>query len=402
MSKSNRPDSPEYSSEDLLDSFRDDLQDRLRASVLEGVYRLFEEEVEKLCGKPYSKHLPGTPRRAGSDKGSVYLDGQKVSVKKPRVKQNGKEIKLKSYEFLQDKEGLVRHIRESVLSGVSMRNYSKLQEASHGTKQLSASSVSQHFKIASQKDLNQLNSRDLSSDNYVVLMIDGTFIAKRAVVSVMGITMEGKKKILGVRGGDSENTEVVSDLFCSLEERGLQHKPFLFVIDGSQALRKAITSHFGGNTFVQRCAVHKERNIKGYLPKSYHSEFSRRWKMLHGCVDYQQAQKSYESLSQWLSRINYGASKSLDESQKETLTVIRLKTSPTLRSTLYSTNPIENGYSLVRSAIKRVKRWRKNSDQAERWTGSVLLRAEEKFKTIRGYRDLPSLSEQIEKLSECW
>lgn len=402
MSKSNRLDSSGSSSEDLFDSLRDDLQDRIRASVLERVYCLFEEEVEKLCGKPYSKHLPGTPRRAGSDRGSVYLDGQKVSVKKPRVKQNGKEINLKSYQLLQDKESLLAHIRKSVLSGVSMRNYSKLQGASHGTKKLSPSSVSQYFKKVSQKDLDKLNSRDLSAENYVVLMVDATFIASRAVVSVMGITMAGKKQVLGVRGGNSENTEVVSDLFYNLEERGLQHRPFLFVIDGSQALRKAIISHFGNNTLVQRCAVHKERNIKGYLPKIHHQEFSRKWKMLHGCVDYQQAQKSYESLSRWLYQINYAASDSLDESQKETLTIIRLNTSPTLRSTLYSTNLIENSYSLVRSTIKRVKHWNKNSNQAERWTGSVLLSAEAKFRSIRGYRDLPSLNEQIEKLSECW
>lgn len=232
-------------------------------------------------------------------------------------------------------------------------------------------------------------------------MIDGVVFGSRTVVVSLGITVEGKKLVLGLREGHTENWEVCKDLLESLIERGLcESKPYLFVIDGSKSLRKAIDRVFGGRAAVQRCIHHKERNILSYLPQAHHLEFKRRWKMLHSFNDYSSSQREYNNLLSWLSKMNYAALTSLKEAGMETLTVIKLKISPLLRRTLSSTNPIESAFSIVRDKVSRVKNWKSSSDQVMRWTAVSLIEAEKRFRAIKGYKDLNTLEENLKLLTD--
>ena len=393
--------SPSLDPDQLCGILRGNVHARLRASVLQAVQQMFEEEVERLCGKPYSRKKGSTAHRAGSDMGSIVIGAQRVAVRKPRVKQNGKEIHLQSYQLLQDTELFRTQIVRAMLSGVSTRDYEKLLEPiPGGGKGVSAASISRAFSCASQKALDELNSRDLAAQQWVVLIIDTIHFSNRAVISALGINAEGNKVILGVREGDSENAEVAKDLLVSLVERGFASEHVLYVLDGSQALRKAVRACFGSQALVQRCSVHKERNIKAYLPKSYHSEFARRWKMLHGTVDYQEALRLHDSLRKWLAQINLSAAQSLDEAKGEILTVIRLETPESLRPTLRSTNCIESCYGQVRKVAKRVKNWNKGKNQVARWGAAGALEAEKGFRKIRGYREMSLLVEKIKEYYE--
>ncbi len=231
-------------------------------------------------------------------------------------------------------------------------------------------------------------------------MIDGIEFSKRTVICVLGITSEGKKMILGLREGSTENAVIVTDLLQNLIERGLpQDSKKLFVTDGSKALRKSINDVFGQNSLVQRCIHHKERNILSYLPKEKHLEFKRRWKKLHGLEDYESAKKEHDSLLKWLKKISSEASESLKEAHLETLTVLRLKTPPLLRKTLSSTNPIESAFSIVRQQTGRVKNWKKNPRQISLWVAASLLHVEKKFRTIRGHKQIPLFIEEINKIT---
>ena len=154
-----------------------------------------------------------------SERGSVFWAGQKVSVKKPRVKQGGKELHLQSYQSLQDPNLLLPYVQQALLSGVSTRKYATTLDPIPGGQSLSSSSVSRAFKRASRKALHELGSRDLSQLEIVVLMMDAMHIGKRAVIGCLGITREGKKIFLGIREGDSENSEVAKDLLASLVVR---------------------------------------------------------------------------------------------------------------------------------------------------------------------------------------
>ena len=282
---SSKPESPDPSQ--LYENFRESVHLRMRASALQMVYQMFKEEVDLLCGKAYSRNSEHTAQRAGSGQGSVIINGQRVSVKKPRVKVNGKEVQLRSYEMLRDEELLYSSVMQAMLSGVSTANYQKCLEPVEGGQGLSKSSVSKIFIKASEKSLQRLNSQDLSLNRYAALMVDAIHFGSRAVVCALGITTEGHKRVLGLREGSSENYEVVKDLLSSVIDRGLDAtSPMLFIIDGGSSLRKAIRAHFGHDAIVQRCAVHKERNIRSYLPKHCHGELKRRWKMLHGSINY--------------------------------------------------------------------------------------------------------------------
>ena len=400
MSKS--PSPKERSSEgspdpsQICDRFRATLHDRMHAMVLKAVYDMFAEEVDRLCGPAYRRHADSSAHRAGSSPGSVLIDGRRVPVKKPRVKRNGKEVTLRSYEMLQSEELLYSNVMGAMLSGVSTRDFNTIHKPLPGGRELSKSKVSQAFIKASEASYQELNSRDFSEHNFTAIMIDAIHFSQRAVICALGITSDGQKRVLGLREGSSENYEVTKDLLSSLIERGLSTaQTMLFIIDGGQALRKGIRVCFGHDTPVQRCAVHKERNILSYLPKAHHSELRRRWKLLHGSVEYADALGSYESLEKWLSKINAAAAQSLVESNKETLTLIKLGVPRPLHTCLASTNAIESCYSMVSRSCRNVKNWNKGTDQATRWTAAALLRAEKKFRRIMGYKELGVLIEAI-------
>ena len=260
---------------------------------------------------------------------------------------------------------------------------------------LSKSSVSEAFVRASKGALDEVNSRDLSSHDFVSIMVDGVGFADRTVIAAIGITTAGKKLLLGLREGETENWEVARDLFESLVARGLKtDMPMLFVIDGGKALKKAILKIFGAMP-VQRCVRHKERNIVRYLPEDRHIEFRRRWKKIHSMADYASAKREYDDLVFWLGHINHAALQSLEEAQGETLTVLRLNVPPTLRATLLSTNPIESMFSVQKPKVARVKNWRSGPNQVLRWAATTLLEAEKRFNRVRGYLHITKLVESL-------
>ena len=379
---------------DCRQQIREIVQGRMQTAILDMVYQLFEDELHFLCGPRYDRKAQCS--RAGSDPGSIYANGQRVLIKKPRVKKKGREVEVKTYSALRDYDLLSQRIKEYMLRGVSTRDYEPLlDEISKGTG-LKKSSVSKAFVKSSRGALDDFNSRNLSDLDFVSLMIDGVNFSERTVVVALGIDIKGKKHILGLREGSTENWELCRDLFENLLSRGLKsHEEYLFIIDGSRALRKAIRKVFGNDCIVQRCVRHKERNIIKYLPKQRHREFGRRWKRLHGSVNYQMALREYEDLVHWLGHINHCALDSLEESEKETLTVIRFNVPPLLKKTLLSTNPIESAFSYTQYRVGRVKNWRTSSDQVGRWAATILLESETRFRTIKGFMHLPKLKEEL-------
>lgn len=377
--------------QDVRSQIRERIRNEMRDSALALVHGLFMEEVEALCGPSFSRKGAEGFHRGGSDPGSVILEDQRVRVKKPRVKRAGKDVELQSYAALQGFDLLQDRVLKHMLCGVSTRNYDGLLKEISGGLGLKKSSVSKAFIRGSRQALDSINGRDLSGYDWAALMIDGIEFADTAVVVVLGITGNGKKLILGLKRGDSENSETVKDLLQELIDRGLKRdEPFLLVLDGSKALRKAVGQVFGERFPVQRCVRHKERNVLGYLPKADHPEFRRRWKLIHSMARYSDARVQLESLVHWLRQRNLEAAASVEEAEGETLTVIALGATAALRRTLLSTNPIESGFDKVRSKTRRVRRWRRNGDQIQRWAAASLLAVEKGFREIRGAKDLPA------------
>jgi len=180
-----------------------------------------------------------------------------------------------------------------------------------------------------------------------------------------------------------------------MESRGLKlSKEIIFVTDGGGGIIRALKDIFGKNLLHQRCTIHKDRNIQRHLPKKYRREAHRRFRNAIDLKTYDEAKQALENLKQWLSGINESSVRSLEEAQEELLTIHRLEVPELLRKVLHSTNSIESMFSTVRHCEKNIKRYR-SSKMSQRWLASVLLYAENNFRTVKGYNEIPWVMQKI-------
>ena len=285
-----------------------------------------------------------------------------------------------------------------MVRGVSTREYEYVVDVARDGFGVAKSSVSREFVRASAAEVKALAERRFDGQRFPVVMIDGVEYAGETMVVAMGITVDGTKRILGLRQGATENAVVCTALLEDLRERGLDTtQPTLLVLDGSKALHAAARRIWGQNAVIQRCQVHKKRNVKAHVPEKHWPELDRRLGTAYQESDYEAAKQSLEGTAKWLSRINPDAAASLREGLEETLTVVRLGVSVALRRTLATTNPIESALSVTRRVTARVTRWR-DGDMRQRWCAAGLLRAEAKFRRVKGHRALPTLLTALESL----
>jgi len=370
---------------------------KLRASALTYAYELLDDEMKELCGETYTHKEEGQMRRGGSDDGSVYIDGQRIKIKKPRARKGNKERPLDSYRALRNYDILSDDVKRLITRGISTRNYNEVIKKYKGSLGLPKSSVSRAFVKASQKSLDSANGRDLSAYTFIGMYIDGIEFAGVNLIVALGVTAEGEKLVLGLKEGGSENAEVCKDLLNSLTERGFKKLDYILItIDGSKALRKAIERVFGESAFVQRCQEHKIRNVQSYLPKSYCQEVRRRMMAAYNMNNYNSAKEALELTVRWIRNISEEAARSLEEGMEETLTVHRLELPYSLRKTFRTTNPIESILSVARADSGRVKNWKTGHDQVSRWGASLLLTHEKRMRKIQGYSALPFLIAKLD------
>ena len=357
---------------------------------------IVEEEVRRRVGPPHRPNPSAGCVRWGKQPGYVVFAGQKVSLERPRVRtREGQEVELESYRQLQQDGKLQRAVREGVVAGLSTRNYRRAVESVVEGYGIEKSSVSRQFVAASSNQLRALSERRLEDLNLVVLMIDGIHFGGQVLVVALGIAESGEKHVLGVWQGATENTTVVKGLLEDLVDRGLDRtRRYLVVMDGSKALRAGVERVFGDQVEVQRCQIHKRRNVKEYLPENCQKDYDRRMRNAYAMSSYTEAKAALEKIFRQLERINPSAARSLEEGLEETLTVHRLGIGAVLRRKLATTNPIESCLSTVQRVARNVKRWREGS-QPLRWTATGLLEAEKKFRRIKGYQEILLLKERL-------
>jgi transposase-like protein len=357
---------------------------------------ILENEVSRRVGPPHRPNPSAGCVRWGKQPGYVVFAGQKVPLERPRVRtREGQEVELESYRQLQQDGKLQRAVREGVVAGLSTRNYRRAVESVVEGYGIEKSSVSRQFVAASSNQLRSLCERRLEDLNLVVLMVDGIHFGGQVLVVALGIAESGEKHVLGVWQGATENTTVVKGLLEDLIDRGLDlQRRYLVVIDGSKALRAGVERVFGDRVEVQRCQIHKRRNVKEYLPENCQKDYDRRMRNAYAMSSYTEAKAALEKIFRQLERINPSAARSLEEGLEETLTVHRLGIGAVLRRKLATTNPIESCLSTVQRVARNVKRWREGN-QPLRWTATGLLEAEKKFRRIKGYQELLLLKERL-------
>ena len=353
---------------------------------------LIDEEVERIAGTRYGHRADRRATRWGREEGHVIFCGRKVAMPRPRVRSvEGGEVSLQRYQAFSHPQRLQEAVSQRVLRRVSTRDYAGVLDDVCDGYGIQKSSVSRHWKAASGQQLKALLERPLGDLDLCVLFLDGKEFHDFTLIVAVGVDRQGHKHVLGLWSGATENAEVCGALLDDLIGRGLStDKPYLFVLDGAKALKKAVVSRFGSRTLIQRCRVHKKRNIQKYLPKHYHGMLSLKLKRAWDMTEYDQALKELRKVHDWLASINQAAAASLEEGMEETLTINRLGLPAQLRRIFSCTNLIESCFSRAGDLCRGVKRWR-DGNMACRWAATVLLEAQSRFRRIQAHSQLPQL-----------
>ena len=368
------------------------------AAGLEALGALMEADATALCGP---RHGRGSGRRAqrwGQTEGPIGFHGGKVAVPRPRLRQGGQEVTLPSWERAVGEDWLGRWAMNLMLVGVTTRRFGRAVRLPEGDvpagpgSGVSKSAASRRFVALSAERMAAWLAADLSGLDLLAVQIDGIHLAEDLLlVAAVGIDGEGAKHPLGLVEGATENAAVVQALLDNLVQRGLDPAvPRLFIIDGSKALSKAIRRTFGRDTPIQRCQVHKARNIVDRLPKHLHAPTRRALRQAWELDDAGKAEKLLRNLARRLECEAPGVAGAILEGLDEILTVVRLGLPKELRRSLACTNIIENIMGSVRRVCRNVKRWR-DASMALRWTAAAMLEATKGFRRLKAKSQLPQL-----------
>ena len=362
--------------------------------VAEGV---MECEVTALVGPKNQANPERGKVRWGSERGYCVVGGQKIPLQRPRMRDTRqKEVPLGSYELMQRASLMEESVWQKMMHGLTTRRYSQVIEELEQAYGIKKSTISEHFIEASRQRLDKLLARRLGEYALCAMLIDGTPFGDQQLITAIGLTVHGQKLVLGLRQGGTENSTVVKQLLKDLQERGVDFEvPRLYILDGGKALFAGVKHAAGNAGIVQRCQVHKIRNVIGHLTEEHTGHVRQKLHSAYAMREYSDARRGLDLLHRELMHLNPSAARSLEEGMEETLAVHRLRVPPMLRTTLASTNVIESAFSTVETVCRNVKHWQ-GGDQYLRWVGSGLHYAESRWNRVHGYREIPLLVKELE------
>jgi putative transposase len=383
---------------DVAAAMREGLLAFSSAAGLVVMQQMLTEELASIVGPKHAK-LPGRVGNFhGTTTGQVVLGSQKITVARPRGRYvDGGEVELATWECFVSEDLLRQVVVERMLAGVATRRHVDVSEpvGAVTATATSRSAVSRRFKAATEAALTELLARDLSTLETAVLMIDGLNVAGQMITVALIITADGTKVPVGLVLGDTENTVVVTDLLADLVARGLRYDHgILAVLDGSKALRRAVVKVFGERALIQRCTLHKRRNVIGYLPVDDRDAIDRRLAAAFAQPDPNTGLAACRNLAQQLDVKHPDAAASLREGLEDMFTVAGLGVTGRLRRSLTNTNCIESMISISRTTTGRVKHWR-DGTMKKRWIAAGMLEAERSFRRLKGHADMPALVSAI-------
>ena len=357
------------------------------------------EDAQQLTGARHSRGGARIGHRWGTTEGPIGFHGGKVVVRRPRVRScDGHEVQLPTWTAAQGEDWLGRWAMNLMLINVSTRKLKRAVRLPDGDLPAvpgdgtSKSAASRRFVALSAKRMAEWMASDLSQLDLLVIQIDGLQIGNDLIlVAALGIDAAGNKHPLGLIEGATENTATVRALIDNLIGRGLDPEVCrLFIVDGAKALSKVIRSTFGRHTPIQRCQIHKARNVIERLPKQLHASVRKALRQAWELDDADKAERLLRNLARRLEQEAPGVAASILEGLDEILTVNRLGLPGQLRRSLACTNGIENMIGTVRRVCHNVKRWR-NAAMALRWTAAGMMEAVKGFRRLKARKQLPIL-----------
>ena len=379
---------------DLLVDTRAELMELAIASGLKVLETMLEEDRTVICGQRYEHQVARQASRAGTVPSEVVLGGRKVALRRPRVRATGAEVPLPAFRVMAGEDPLNRRVVEQMLVGVATRQYARSLDplpptmVSRGT---SKSSVSRRFVAKTTAQLRAWQSAPLEGLDLVALILDGVHIGEHCLVVALGIAADGQKHALGLWEGATENAAVCQSLLANLQSRGLRtDRSMLVILDGAQALHKATRAVFGEAALIQRCQVHKLRNILDHVPERQRPWVQAIVRRAYQATDVKTGTRLLTGLAKRLEDEYPSAAGSVREGLEETLTVLTLQLSARLQRSLVTTNAAESLLSRTRHVKHNVKRWR-GGQMMLRWVAVGVLEAVKGFRRLKGCGDMPRL-----------
>jgi len=387
---------------DALVDIRADMMDIVVTAGMKVVEAMLEEDRVRVCGPKHARAPGREVVRGGTVDGELVLGGRRVAVRRPRARRvDGGEVQLPTYETLRAADPLHERAVEQMLVGVATRKYARSLEAlpaTVATRGTSKSAVSRRFVARTRAELDAWAKRPLGDLDIVAIMVDGIGFGEHTLVVALGIDATGKKHTLAIREGSTENATLCRSLLADIAARGVPaDRAILFVIDGGTGLRSAVTSVFGNHALVQRCQVHKKRNVLDHLPEHAKPHVRVAMQRAYALDDADKAKDKLERLVRSLDEQHPSAAASLREGLEETLTVMKLGVGATLRKSLATTNPIESTFSTVRRVSRRVTRWQSGT-MVLRWALAGTMEAEKTWRRLMGKAEMPKLVTSLRRL----
>lgn len=361
---------------------------------------LLEISAIELIGQKTPGKKSGEIRWHGKQDGVVHLGDRKLKVSKPRLRHKDKgEQPIPAYEALKTRQKMAGRMLQILIDGVSTRRYKRVIQEMADSIGISKSAVSRANIEAGEKLLKELADRSFAHLDILVVYIDAICLGSFHILGAIGVDTDGCKHVLGLAPGSSENAAVATDLLNQLVERGVKPgRRRLFVIDGSKALRAAIDRVYGNDNPVQRCRIHKMRNVIDHLPKEQHqnarSMLWAAWKL-----EPHEGKQQIEQLAKWYDKKHPSAAASLREGIDELFTVNEMNLPPKLMRCLTSTNVIESANWGARQRLGRVTNWQ-DGKMALRWGAAAFEAASQQFQRITGYHQLWVLKAYLDQKSD--
>lgn len=373
---------------ELVQDARASIDELMSDAARSFVEQLLVCSAQEVAGRKHPGQQRGEIRWHGSQRGRIALAERKLAVNRPRLRSRTGEVAIPAYQRLRDEVRLGQRVRDILVSGVCTRKYARVLPAMAGTVGIKKSSISVAFIEASEQALQGLAERRLEELELLAIYLDGIVVDGHHILAAVGVDRAGEKHLLGLAQGASENAAVAKDLLNDLLRRGLDPQAkYLFIVDGSKALRCALEEVFGERAVVQRCRTHKVRNVTERI--SDKTVKAQTKAVLHAAykLPSKEGMQRLQQQAEWLKRAYPDAAVSLLEGLEEIFTVNDLKLTPALMRCLSTTNIIENPNGAVRRVTRRVSRYR-DAAMALRWTAMGFLEAEKSFRKIQGVRDL--------------
>lgn len=362
---------------------------------------MMERETREVSGERYSHDKPHDGRfsRWGSNPGSVAVGGQRLRVEVPRVYDNETHTTQSPaiYSKLRQMQEPPLHIMQALIRGLGTRQYKETAEVLIESFGLSKSALSEAFVEHSKEILEAFLDRRLDDDTYVAMFIDGKVLQNQSMVIAIGITDKGFKRTLGLTQATTENGAAISVMLRDMIARGLDPEAgFLLVIDGGTGLRKAIDDVFGSHAVVQRCQVHKMRNVLSHLNEDDRATWQRLIAACFACEDYNTAMTMAKKIHADLLKVSLQAARSFDEGIEDMFTIAKLGLHNHLGRSFRTTNIIESVNSGVARFTRHITRWT-TTDQRMRWTALALMEMEPTWNKVHNFKRLPMLQRAVQK-----